>query len=480
MQELPFVCNRAAKFSDAATVTTYPDLIPTKLAAREWNYLVKYKTTLPDFLQTETCELLIPDRSVDQIAPVIHESFYDAICLDLLDLDGNKFVNEVRFHTSLINLNNYVGKVYSAIEYSRFQVTIVVRLIKRKRFWKSMILSGLSFAMHIYIADVSERLHEKMPEFSGKNSDAKVQCKSPFNFGKIDLKASFTDLEWLLGREGGDDLSARDLQDMVRQIQQYTELSDKLSLHKAHTALHLDRPFCLNKFARKFHGAHLLQRTFMMKSKNLGLKEIGQLEQDLAYGDAGAEDLIKILNQELAKLHAGDRQAVSTMKLLGRSVDNQKSSSKTFSFKFGNGKKRVLSGRIAVKKNGSYHALPYSRVRFVAIHLEEYLHAVVFMCWNSFKNLSKGGLSKNEYPFVNNIIRVELPKGKVVPFTQYIFWKLMTCKNIYCQLRACYKLTSKLGREVILGSSGLDDPKQFITKLKPLSVREIPLEDLQI
>jgi hypothetical protein len=35
------------------------------------------------------------DRSVDQIAPIIHEWTYDAMCHDLLDMEGNKHVIEV-------------------------------------------------------------------------------------------------------------------------------------------------------------------------------------------------------------------------------------------------------------------------------------------------------------------------------------------------------------------------------------------------
>lgn len=77
------------------------------------------------------------------------------------------------------------------------------------------------------------------------------------------------------------------------------------------------------------------------------------------------------------------------------------------------------------------------------------------------------------------------------------------------QLRAAHKLSSKLKREIILGSSSLDDPPQFITvsqlivvvsspitnvlvipgnliachylqKLKMLSTEELTLDDLQI
>ena len=60
---------RAAKSLDATTMTTFRDLIPTKLAAGIWDCLMKYKKTIPNlFPDTETCELLILDRSVDQIA----------------------------------------------------------------------------------------------------------------------------------------------------------------------------------------------------------------------------------------------------------------------------------------------------------------------------------------------------------------------------------------------------------------------------
>lgn len=55
-QEFPLVRYRAAKTLDTATMTTYPDLIPTKLAAGVWNHLDKYKKTIPTFPPTETCE----------------------------------------------------------------------------------------------------------------------------------------------------------------------------------------------------------------------------------------------------------------------------------------------------------------------------------------------------------------------------------------------------------------------------------------
>lgn len=66
-QEFPFVHYRSAKGLDGTTLTTLGDLVPTKLAAAVWNIITTYKTLIPNFPQKETCELLIVDRSVDQV-----------------------------------------------------------------------------------------------------------------------------------------------------------------------------------------------------------------------------------------------------------------------------------------------------------------------------------------------------------------------------------------------------------------------------
>jgi syntaxin-binding protein 1 len=45
-----------------------------------------------------------------------------------------------------------------------------------------------------------------------------------------------------------------------------------------------------------------------------------------------------------------------------------------------------------------------------------------------------------------------------------VFIYCVVTSNVYFfQLRAAHTLTSKLKREIILGSSSLDDPPQFIT-----------------
>lgn len=69
MQEFPLVRYRAARSAAAnsTATTTARDLVPTKIAAGLWERLMKYKSSLQNFPQSETCELIIVDRSVDPV-----------------------------------------------------------------------------------------------------------------------------------------------------------------------------------------------------------------------------------------------------------------------------------------------------------------------------------------------------------------------------------------------------------------------------
>lgn len=73
-QEYPYVRYRSSKASDESTATSR-HLIPSKLAHAVWNIISKYKS-IPNFPQTETCDLLILDRSVDEVTANLN-SFYD-------------------------------------------------------------------------------------------------------------------------------------------------------------------------------------------------------------------------------------------------------------------------------------------------------------------------------------------------------------------------------------------------------------------
>ncbi|KAI8530221.1 hypothetical protein RHMOL_Rhmol11G0039200 [Rhododendron molle] len=450
LREFPFVRYRAAKSLDMNTMTTFRDLIPTKLAAGVWNCLARYKANLPNFPQTETCELLIVDRSIDQIAPVIHEWTYDAMCHDLLNMEGNKYVHEAP------------GKVAGVPEKKD------VLLEDHDPIWLEL--------RHAHIADASERLHEKMTSFVSKNKAAQVHHGS---------------------RDGGE-LSTRDLQKMVQALPQYSEQIDKLSLH-------VDIAGKINRII-----------------KDMGLKELGQLEQDLVFGDAGTKDVINFLRtkldvtrenklrllmiyaacypekfesdkitklMELARLPPEDMNAVNNMRLLEGSSDTKKNSIGAFSLKFDVHKKKH-----AARKDRTGEEVMWQLSRFYPM-IEELV-----------EKLSKGELPKNDYPCMNDpsptfhgssgaasnptnptsaphsmrqrratwarprasddgyssdsILRHASSDFKKLGQRIFVFIVGGATRS---ELRICHKLTAKLKREIVLGSSSLDDPPQFIT-----------------
>ncbi|KAK6162481.1 hypothetical protein DH2020_002322 [Rehmannia glutinosa] len=192
LNEFPFVRYRAAKGLDGATAATGRDLVPMKLA--------------------------------QAIAPVIHEWTYDAMCHDLLDLDGNKYVQEIPSK--------------SGGEPQRKEVL----LEDHDPVWLEL--------RHTHIAEASERLHDKMTNFVSKNKAAQLQQRD------------------------GSELSTRDLQKMVQALPQYNEQMEKLSLHV--------------EIAGKIN-------TIIRES---GLRELGQLEQDLVFGEAGTKEVITFLRSK--------------------------------------------------------------------------------------------------------------------------------------------------------------------------------------
>ncbi|KAK9910753.1 hypothetical protein M0R45_034700 [Rubus argutus] len=462
MKELPYVRYRASKELDESTEATPRDLIPTKLATAVWNIISKYKSSIPNFPQKETCELLILDRSVDQIAPVIHEWTYDAMCHDLLDMDGNKYVHEVPSKT---------GGDPERKE---------VLLEDNDPVWLEI--------RHIHIADASERLSDKFTTFQSKNKAAKLQQSA---------------------REGNE-LSTRDLQKMVQALPQYTEQMEKISLH-------VEIAGKINRIIRE-----------------MGLRDLGQLEQDLVFGDAGAKDVINFLrtNQDttpenklrllmiyafvypekfegdkatklmqLAKLSHEDMKVVNNMRLLGGSSDSKKTTG-SFSLKFNNAKTKQ-----AARKDREGEEETWQLFRFFPV-LEELI-----------ENLNKVKLPKKEYSCMNepgptpepgsqrrtqstserssanphsirsrrtanwgrarhsddgyssdSILRGASTDYKKMGQRIFVF---MIGGATRSELRVCYKMTTKLKREVILGTTSIQEPPQYIKKLKLLSEKEL-------
>uniref|UniRef100_A0A453AF32 SNARE-interacting protein KEULE n=1 Tax=Aegilops tauschii subsp. strangulata TaxID=200361 RepID=A0A453AF32_AEGTS len=468
MKEFPRVHYRVARTIDASTLTTLRDLVPTKLAASVWNCLARYKSIIPEFPQTETCELLIVDRSIDQIAPVIHEWTYDAMCHDLLSMDGNKYVQEVP---------NTSGSGTEKKE---------VLLEDHDPIWFEL--------RDVHVADANLRLHEKMRDFISKNKAAQLHQ----------------------ARTNGE-LSTKELQKMVQALPQYTDQIDKLSLH-----------------------VEIAEKLFdIIKEEHL--KDVGQLEQDLVFGDAGSKEVIdffrthqdisrenklrllmiyaainpeKIQSEkgaklmQLAGLSADDMIAVNNMRCIC-AHETKKSSKGGFPLKF-----EIRKKKRGIRKERIGEESTWTLSRFYPI-LEDLI-----------EKLSKGELPKDEYHCMSDpsssfrgisssmsartspahqpaqSMRSRRTGGtwarprnsddgyssdSVLKHASSDMRKLGRRLFIFVvggatrsELRAVHKLSSKLKREIILGSSSLDDPPKFITKLKMMSNEELSLDDLQI
>ncbi|KAG8382373.1 hypothetical protein BUALT_Bualt05G0070700 [Buddleja alternifolia] len=484
LREFPFVRYRAAKSLDPTTVTTFRDLIPTKLAAGVWNCLMKYKAKIDNFPQSETCELLILDRSIDQIAPIIHEWTYDAMCHDLLNMEGNKYVHEVPSKT---------GGLPERKE---------VLLEDHDPIWLEL--------RHAHIADASERLHQKMTNFMSKNKAAQIH-----------------------GSRDGGQLSTRDLQKMVQALPQYSEQIEKLSLH-------VDIAGKINRIIRETGLKEVGQLEQDLVFGDAGTKDLINFLRDVSrenklrllmvyaavYPEKFEDDKIaKLMEAQLhsvashaslapmrsrytlARLPQDDRNAVYNMRLLEASSETKKSSIVPFSLKFDVHKKKH-----AARKDRPGEEVTWQLSRFYPI-IEELV-----------EKLSKGELPKNDYPCMNDpspsfhgttqsssVRTGQIPAPHSMRSRRPATWArprnsddgyssdsiLRHASSDFkkkgqrifvfivggatrSELRVCHKLSTKLNREIVLGSSSLDDPPQFITKLKLMTANELSLDDLQI
>ncbi|WVZ17218.1 hypothetical protein V8G54_010200, partial [Vigna mungo] len=317
LKELPCVWYRASKESDESTAAKVRELVPTKLASAVWDMVSKYKSTIPSFPQNETCDLLIVDRTIDQVPS---------------KTGGDPEIKEV-----LLQDHDPV--------------------------WLEL--------RHAHIADASERLHEKFTNFVSKNKAAQIQQR---------------------GRDGGE-ISTRDLQKMVQALPQYTEQVEKISLH-------VEIAGKINKIIRETE-----------------LRELGQLEQDLVFGDAGSKEVIQFLRKQstpenklrllmiyaivypekfegdraskliqLAKLSPDDLKVITNMQLLAGSSNKKSSGGEGgFSLKFNNQKTK----HAARKDRTDEEEETWQLFRFFPM-IEELI-----------EKLNKSELPKNEYSCIN-------------------------------------------------------------------------------
>ncbi|CAI9292248.1 unnamed protein product [Lactuca saligna] len=447
-QEFPNVRYRV-KPTDGSVETTFRELVPKKLALAIWEYIKSYQHTIPNFPQSETCELLIVDRSVDLVAPVIHEWTYDAMCHDLVDLDGNKYTMEVP------------NKSGGAPERKDFL------LEDHDPVWLEM--------RHLHIADASERLSDKMDTLMSTNKVAQLQQKDK------------------------SELSTRDIQQMVQAMPAFNEQKEKLSLHV--------------EIAGKINKVIAEE----------GLRDLGQIEQDLVFGDAGNKELLEFLEEyedhnvenrlrlmmiyaladpekfegdqgaklmELADLTPQSMIFINNMRLLEGPPKPKKPEP---SGGFLKGKKKANT---ALRKDKQGEEETWALFRFFPV-LEELLEKIdknqmpkdEYECINESESSSSGRPSgpggrtgrgggqirsrrkaaqtkSDDGHSSDSVVKNATVDLKHLGQRIFVFIIGGATRS---ELRICHKLTAKLKREIVLGSTSIDDPPNYITKVKMLS-----------
>ncbi|KAL3680564.1 hypothetical protein R1sor_023520 [Riccia sorocarpa] len=451
LKEFPTIRYRATP-AEANPATSGRDAAPLKLAEALSDKIKKYKG-LPQYPQSESCDLIILTRAVDPVAPVIHEWTYNSLCHDLLPLDGNKFMYEVTTGS---------GKVEKK----------EVLLEEHDNVWTEL--------RDMHIADVSLRLDEKMKEFRGRNKAAQLR-----------------------GGGSREDLSTKDMQKIAQALPQYQDELEKLSLH--------------------IHIATTLNKII----KDDGLNELSDLEQNLVFGGASSKEMIKILQTrqdlsvenrvrllmiwatthpdkcepnklqqwlKLARLTDDDAVPIINVNLLGTNVGKKHK----INLSYGN------HGAKAYRKGRPLKEGDWQNARFFPV-LEELL-----------ENVSKDNLSKEEYPRYQTDLGETPSSSSASPSasparpvasvrSRHPSWarsggsssenlspqnSLSTNGTIsgpssrklgkrivvfiiggmtYSELCTAHKMTAQLNREVIIGSTSLENPTQFIAKVRTLT-----------
>lgn len=412
-----------------------------------------------------TARELVPTK----VTPVIHEWSYDAMCHDLLNLEGNKYSYEI------------------SIDGKRERKEVLLE--EHDPVWVEV--------RDLFIADASKRIADKMAYFTSKNKAASLQ----------------------LGAREGQVLSTRDMKQLVQALPQYRDQIDKLSLH-VNIASTLNNKIIqegladIGNLEQEFvYGDATTKELIGILNNNPEMSAECKLRLLMIFAATRPEKLDANKRkqwQQLAKLSDEDMNAVNNLELLGIQAPKKQTSSgvEKFALKFGARKaKRPARKAKELDEDG------YTLSKFYPL-----LQDVV-------EEIDKDSLSREEYPYVKDPAGNSLnsssspstrppanPNSKPVQSRRTVgktggtTWASkgrasseegyssdsvlrhavsdpkINGKRIFLfviggmtrsELRVAHKLTPQLKREVVIGSTNIDDPHQFIRKMKNLGKLEM-------
>ncbi|CAD7700025.1 unnamed protein product [Ostreobium quekettii] len=354
-------------------------------------------------------------------------------------------IHEWTYEAMVYDLEHLDGDVFMGLSGSKSEKKEVV-LGEHDELWVEI--------RHMHIAQASRAVNERMEDFRKRNEAA---------------------------RRGGDMGSGMSASDMRKLIQALPEFRDVLSK----VALHID-----------------ISHDLFQLVEERNLKTLGEVEQDLVYGDKHSKDVITWLSenqqasvrdkmrlfmcylathpdkldserrvqwQKLAGLHTEDMSTVLNLEYLGVPVSKKDAGSSRL-LNFGRRKKR------ATRKERGESEQEFALARFQPL-LAEVL-----------EDLVSGSLPADQYPYINPPEGGQAPSSKVTSVRTQTGWAQRakgtqasseTGQNkrivvfviggfTRSEMRAVHKLSSSLSKDIILGGTSVETPDTFIQHLSDL------------
>uniref|UniRef100_A0A061S1I1 Syntaxin-binding protein 1 n=2 Tax=Tetraselmis sp. GSL018 TaxID=582737 RepID=A0A061S1I1_9CHLO len=406
---------------------------PQRLAAKLHEHLteLQHGSQLP---QAETCDLIILDRTIDPVAPVIHEWTYEAMAYDLLPLEGDIYKYESE---------NRKGE----------KETREGLLEERDSLWVSL--------RHMFIADASMKLNSLLADFRTQNKAAQA-------VGSGELTPDHSKLKGV-----------------VQSLGEYNQGLSKLSLH-------IDIAAELNRITRDVgldsvgkleqdlvFGDATSKEIIDLLSKRQDLEWLDKVRLLMCYVATHPEklDAAKAKQwQKLANLKPEYMHTIRNLEYLGVAVSKREAKS---ALSFGSKKKR---------QTRKVRAPDNSQEQWELSRFQPLLSEVV-------EDLAKGKLPEADYPYIVKPSggAPSAAAGSARAKQSSVGWarraapqssdldvggiKLQGKRLIVFvlggvtrgEMRTSFTMSKQLGRDVLLGSTSIESPKSFVKRVYELS-----------
>ncbi|KAG2446991.1 hypothetical protein HYH02_008145 [Chlamydomonas schloesseri] len=389
----------------------------------------------------ETCDLLVLDRSYDAVAPFIHEWSYEALAYDLVHIEGNVYRYETEQQAG--------GK----------PETREALLEEGDELWVEL--------RHMFIAEVYSSIANRFKDFQAKSKVARAQGTG------LDKKAD-----------------AASIRQLIVALPQYREQLSRLALH--------------------------IQLSSELKTATnaRSLTEVGELEQDIVLGDKSSKDMLAYFAEHGAQMDGYDKMRLlacylathpgkldvnkrlqwqkatgisgedmaalcSGLTRMGvRVMEGQSGAEAGGKSSFFGGKKKAAPAKATRKKRGGDDEEEYALNRFQALMADH------------IEDLNAGRLSLEEFPYVRQPTDLEVGPEKSAASARTARSGLNWTRRkdadgaggsggpagrrlvVFIiggatrgEMRIAHTLSLQLNRDIILGSTSINVPINFIDML---------------